>query len=51
LKNDKKEKKLSKSERFADGDSHYINGVDPFSERRVLGEIILEVADTALRAL
>jgi hypothetical protein len=32
----KREKKLSKSEKFTDGDCLEINSVDPFSERRVL---------------
>jgi hypothetical protein len=37
--------------RFIDGDSHDINGMDLFSQLRVLWEIIPEGTDTALQAL
>jgi hypothetical protein len=45
------EYKRSKRERFTDGDSHDINGVDLFSELRVLREIVPEGTDTVLQAL
>jgi hypothetical protein len=38
-------------QRFTDGDSHDIKGVDPFSELRVLREIIREGPVNALQAL
>jgi hypothetical protein len=44
-------KKLSKCERFTDGDFHDINGVNLFSELKMFREIIPEGTDTALQAL
>jgi hypothetical protein len=41
------EKKLRKSESFTDEDFRDINDVDPYSELRMLREIILEGPDTA----
>jgi hypothetical protein len=45
------QKKRSESERFTDGDSHDISGVDPFWDLGVLWEIILEGPHTALHVL